>query len=302
MHANLQGVFAASITPLNEDLSIDLAGIPRLLDFLAGRGCDGVLMFGTTGEGPSFAPAERLETLRAALSWRKSTPNFRLLAGVGMPSMQETIELTQTAFELGIDGVVTLPPYYFRKVQDDGLFAWFSQVIQRAVPSGGALFGYHIPNVTGTPLSLDLLARLKEAFPEQFVGIKDSSGDAEFARQLGERFGEQLIVLTGNDRLFSHALANQAAGCITAVANLRSSDLRQVWMSFHSGDRTAQEAAQSSLTAARAVMDRYPPFPPLLKALFARQHAFPRWAVRPPLLPLPVTLEEQVLAELQQIQ
>jgi 4-hydroxy-tetrahydrodipicolinate synthase len=302
MIANLRGVFAAAITPLNDDFSIDLAGIPRLLDFLAGRGCDGALMFGTTGEGPSFAPAERLEALQAALSWRKTHPNFRLMAGVGTPSLQETVELTQAAFDLGIDGVVTLPPYYFRKVSDDGLFAWFSQVIDRAVPPGGALLGYHFPYVSGVPLSLDLLARLKEAYPERFVGIKDSSGEAEFARQLGERFGEQLVVLTGNDRLFSQALANHAAGCITAMANLHSPDLRRVWMSFQNGDRLTEEAAQASLTAARAVMDRYPPFPPLLKALFARQYAFPRWAVRPPLLPLPETLEEQVLVELLRVQ
>jgi 4-hydroxy-tetrahydrodipicolinate synthase len=302
MFANLQGVIAAAITPLNDDFSIDLTGIPRLLDFLAGRGCNGALLFGTTGEGPSFAPAERLEALRVALNWRKAYPDFRLLAGAGIPSLQETIELTQAVFDLGIDGVVTLPPYYFRKVHDDGLFAWFSQVIRRAVPNRGALFGYHIPNVSAVPRSLEVLARLKEAFPERFAGIKDSSGDPEFARQLGERFGEQLVVLTGNDRLFSLALTNQAVGCITAMANLFSSDLRQVWLSFQSGDRLTQESAQATVTAARAVMDRYPPFPPLLKALYSRQHAFPRWAVRPPLLPLPEMLEEQVLAELQLIQ
>jgi 4-hydroxy-tetrahydrodipicolinate synthase len=298
MFANLQGVFAAAITPLNDDFSIDFAGIPRLLDFLAGRGCDGALLFGTTGEGPSFAPAERLETLRVAVNWRKAYPDFHLLAGSGTPSLQETIELTQAAFDLGIEGVVTLPPYYFRKVQEDGLFAWFSQVIDRAVPHGGALLGYHFPNVSGVPLSLDLLARLKEAFPEQFVGIKDSSGEAEFAHQLGESFGEELVVLTGNDRLFSQALANHAAGCITAMANLYSPELRQVWTSFQNGDRATQAAAQATVTAARAVMDRFPPFPPLLKALFARQHAFPRWTVRPPLLPLPDEIVERALKEL----
>jgi 4-hydroxy-tetrahydrodipicolinate synthase len=298
MVANLQGVFAAAITPLNDDFSIDFTGIPRLLDFLAGRGCDGALVFGTTGEGPSFAPAERLEALRVAVNWRKAYPDFRLLAGSGTPSLQETIELTQAAFDLGIDGVVTLPPYYFRKVQDDGLFAWFSQVIDRAVPRGGALLGYHFPNVSGVPLSLELLTRLKEAFPEQFVGIKDSSGEAEFAHQLVESFGEQLVVLTGNDRLFSQALANHASGCITAMANLYSPELRQVWISFQSSDRLSQELAQATLTAARALMDHYPPFPPLLKALLARQHAFPRWTVRPPLLPMSDELVEQALKEL----
>ena len=140
MSAPISGVFAAALTPLKVDFSIDLDGIPALLDFYRSRGCHGALLFGTTGEGPSFAPAERLEAFHAAQKWRKAYPDFRLLAGTGTPSLPETLELTQAAFEAGMDGVVTLPPYYFRKVSDDGLFAWFSQVIQRAVPNWRQVF------------------------------------------------------------------------------------------------------------------------------------------------------------------
>jgi 4-hydroxy-tetrahydrodipicolinate synthase len=292
------GVFAAAITPLANDFSLDLDGLPRLLEFLSGRGCHGALLFGTTGEGPSFSPAERLAALRVAQDWRRAQPDFRLLAGVGTPSLRETIELTQAAFDLGLDGVLALPPYYYRNVIDDGLFAWFSQVIERAVPAGGTLFGYHIPKVSGVPLSLALLTRLKESFPERFAGLKDSSGDPEFARQLGEQFGASLDVLTGNDRLFSHALAHHAVGCITAVANLYSPDLRRVWDAFQEKDAHTQENAQQRLTAVRAVTDRYQPYPPLLKALLARQFDFPRWAVCPPLLPLSAELADQAMHEL----
>jgi 4-hydroxy-tetrahydrodipicolinate synthase len=117
--------------------------------------------FGTTGEGPSFSPTERLEALRSALLVRQKHPQFRLLFGTGTPSLEETASLTRAAFDLGVDGVVVLPPYYFRKVSDDGLMAWFSQVIETAVPAGGALLGYHFPNMSGVPLSLDLPGRLK---------------------------------------------------------------------------------------------------------------------------------------------
>ncbi|MCU0488678.1 MAG: dihydrodipicolinate synthase family protein, partial [Anaerolineales bacterium] len=161
MSSPIHGVFAAALTPLQSDDSIDLDAIPALLSFLAGRGCHGALLFGTTGEGPSFSPSERLAVFQVAVQWRRTDPTFRLLAGVGTPSLDETIQLTRAAFELGLDGVVCLPPYYFRKVSDEGLFTWFSRVIQRAVPSGGAFFGYHFPGVSGVPLSIDLLARLK---------------------------------------------------------------------------------------------------------------------------------------------
>lgn len=286
------------MTPLQEDGALDLDGLENLLEFLARRGCHGALLFGTTGEGPSFSPIERLAALHRAAAWRQSRPQFRLLAGTGTPSLAETAELTRAAFDLGMDGVVTLPPYYFRKVSDDGLFAWFAQVIRQSVPAQGAFFGYHFPSVSGVPLSIDLLARLKDAYPAHFAGIKDSSGDPEHARALGQRFGSDLAILTGNDRLFSLALQQQAAGCITAMANLHSPDLRQAWDAFQAGDAAALAQAQGRLDRARLIMDRCPPFPPLLKALLARQHGFQRWPVRPPLLNLSPEIEEQVAADL----
>ena len=175
------------------------------------------------------------------------------------------------------------------------MFTWFSQVIQRAVPANGALLGYHIPSLTGVPLSLDLLARLKDAHPDQFAGIKDSSVDADHARALGKRFGSDLQVFSGTDSLFSLALEQGASGCITAMANLRSPDLRKVWDAFQAGG--AEPAAQRRLDAAREVMGRYPPNPPLYKALLARLHPFAHWAVRPPLLPMDAGRAEQALAE-----
>jgi 4-hydroxy-tetrahydrodipicolinate synthase len=294
-HQHLAGVYAAAVTPVRADFSIVLEDVPKLLHFLARRGCHGALLFGTTGEGPSFAPAERLALLREALSVRRELRDFRLLAGTGTPSLEETVELTRAAFDLGVDGAVVLPPYYFRKVSDDGLFAWFSQVIRRAVPPGGAVFGYHVPPISGMSLSLDLLARLKDAFPERFAGIKDSSADAEHAKRLGERFGKELIVLNGNDRLFSLALQNSASGCITALANLCSPDLRAVWDAHIRGG--GDQDAQRRLDLGRSLLDRFPPAPPLLKALMSRVHHFRPWMVCPPLLPLSAEVEAQVFSE-----
>ena len=189
----LAGVYSAAVTPLKADFSPDLEAIPSLLDFLAGRGCHGILLLGTTGEGPSFSPEERLGILRAALQVRGMLPatqdgTYKILAGTGTPSLTETIALTRSAFDLGYDGVVVLPPYYYRKATDEGLFRYFSELIHKAVPSDGFLLGYHIPGTAGIGFSTDLLARLKDAFPHQFAGIKDSSHDADFARQAGRTF------------------------------------------------------------------------------------------------------------------
>ncbi len=295
----LAGVYTAAVTPLKLDSTLDLEAVPVLLRFLASRGSHGALLFGTTGEGPSFSPAERETLLRAACAFRPEAPDFRLLAGTGTPSLAETIDLTKLAFSLGFDGVVVLPPYYFRKVSEDGLFEWFSEVIRKAVPSDGYLLGYHIPSVSGMSFSLDLIQRLKDAFPNQFAGIKDSSHDIDFARSLGQRFGADLLVLNGTDSYLQLAMENKAQGCITAAANLISPDLRAVWDAVRAGADPTD--IQVRVTAQRHVLEKYPPFPPTLKALMHRLHNFPRWNVRPPLEALSAKAEEQALAEFNQV-
>src|SRR5215203_4094113 len=261
----LAGVYAAAVTPLREtspnengnDLTLDLDSVPALLNFFASRGCHGIVLFGTTGEGPSFSPKEREILMRAACEYRQHVPNFRLIAGTGTPSLSETIELTKLAFDLGYDAALVVPPYYFRKATDDGLFRWFSELINKAVPSDRYILGYHFPNVAGIGFSIDLLARLKDAFPSQFAGIKDSCHDAELARNLGEKFGYDMVALTGTDSYVLLAMQNKAAGCITAPANILSPDLRTVWDLMREGRDTSQ--AQARVTRQREILDKYPP-------------------------------------------
>ncbi len=293
----LAGVYAAAVTPLRADGAPDHDGVLRLLDFLARRGCHGALLFGTTGEGPSFSLEERLGVMRAALAIRQDHPNFRLFVGAGTPSLTETVNITRTAFALGYDATVILPPYYYRKVNDEGLFAWFSEVIHKAAPADGTVLGYHIPPVTGIPFSLDLLERLKYTFPRQFAGIKDSSAEPEHARRLGERFGAELLVFNGSDRLLTLALQSHAAGCITALANVCSPDLRLVWEAYFRGEIDIR--AQSRLNTARDVLENFPPAPPLLKALLHHRYGLPFWPVRAPLCQVTANLVAHALAEME---
>src|SRR6266498_219838 len=291
----LAGVYAAAVTPLKPDSALDLEAVPALFKFLASRGCHGIVLFGTTGEGPSFSPTEREVLMRCAREVRESMPGFRLIAGTGTPSLSETIDLTKLAFDLGYDGVLVVPPYYFRKATDNGLFTWFSEVIQKAVPANGYLLGYHFPNVAGIGFSMELLARLKDAFPVQFAGIKDSSHDPDLAQALGERFGSDLVVLTGTDSYLELAMQNKAAGCITAPANILSPDLRAVWDLINAGKDSTD--AQARVKKQRDILDKYPPFPPTLKALLHRLHGLPRWSVKPPLESISEQMEEQVVRE-----
>jgi 4-hydroxy-tetrahydrodipicolinate synthase len=238
--------------------------------------------------------------MRAASACRDQLPGFRFIAGVGTPSLSETIELTKLAFDLGYDAALALPPYYFRNASEAGLFNWFSELITQAVPSDGYLLGYHFPRVAGIGFSINLLARLKEAFPTQFAGIKDSSHDADLTRNLGEKFGDDLVVLTGTDSYVQLAMENKAAGCITAPANIISPELRHVWDLIREGKDAS--AAQAHVTELREILDKYPPFPPTLKALLHRLHGLPRWHVKPPLVDITEAMEEQIVSELTGIQ
>jgi len=302
----LAGVYAAAVTPLHHTTDVDnnaslldLGSVPALLKFFASRGCHGIVLFGTTGEGPSFSPTEREILMRAVCEYREPLPGFRLIAGTGTPSLSETIDLTKLAFDLGYDAALVVPPYYFRKATDDGLFNWFSELINKAVPSTGYILGYHFPNVAGIGFSIELLSRLKDAYPTQFAGIKDSSHDPDLAQTLGETFGSDLAVFTGTDSYLQLAMKNNAAGCITAPANILSPELREVWDAIREGKDTAESLAR--VKTLLDVLDKYPPFQPTLKALLHRLYEFPRWGVRPPLVEISHEMEERLVKEFKAI-
>ena len=285
----LAGVYAAAVTPYlgmprtagKPDTAFDFESLAVFLHFLASRGCHGALLFVTPGEGPSFSPKEREALLRAIRVIKNQVRGFKLLVGTGTPSLTETIELTKLAYELGYDGTVVLPPYYFRKASEEGLFRWFSELIENAVPEGRHLLGYHIPAMTGVGFSLDLLERLKTKYPNQFAGIKDSSHDADFAAAVGQRFGRELLVLNGTDSYFHHALQNHAQGAITAPANLISDNLREIWDTYQAGNDPSE--VQARVTEQRHFLEQYSPIAPLLKGLLHKLHGLPNWSLRPPL-------------------
>jgi 4-hydroxy-tetrahydrodipicolinate synthase len=153
--------------------------------------------------------------------------------------------------------------------------------------------------MAGIGFSVDLLARLKDAFPIQFAGIKDSSHDADLARTLGEKFGYDLVVLTGTDSYLQLAMQNKAAGCITAAANIISPDLRNVWDGMNESKDITN--VQERVNAQRHILEKYPPFPPTLKALMHRLCGLPRWAVKPPLVSISLEMENQITREFESL-
>jgi 4-hydroxy-tetrahydrodipicolinate synthase len=277
----LAGVYAAAVTPLTSGLDLDREGLLNLLGFVAGRGCHGVVLMGTTGEGPSLSLQQRISILEVGAAARLEHPGLRLIAGTGTPALEDTAVLNRKAFDLGYDAVLVLPPYYFGTASETGIVDWFKAMVERSVPADGAVLGYHIPGVSGMHLTDTLVERLVDALPNNFVGLKDSSASPEQAANFGARFGAEMTLFNGTDSLLTEALSAGAAGCITALANLASPDLRQVWDAHQRGATDA--SAQARLVAGRRVVTKYPPAAALLKSILTAEHGFSNWAVMPPL-------------------
>jgi len=285
------GINAAVLTAMQPDLSPDLDRMTAHARWLLGNGCNGLGVLGTTGEAISFGLHERMAILEGLVA--RGIPARRMMPGTGCASLTDSVELTKHAAEAGCPGVLMLPPFYYKGPSDDGLFAYFSEVVQRT--SGAAkLYLYHFPQQSAVPFSLALIERLLKAYPGTFKGVKDSSGDYANMKAMIDAFSaEGFEVYSGSDEYVQRILAEGGAGCITAAANANCRFGAIVY-----ARRTGPEAdaAQAALTATRRAATTVPLIPGL-REIIARSTGDAGWrTIRPPHLPLPPAQADAVWA------
>ena len=285
------GVNAAVLTPMTADLAVDLDRMAAHCRWLLGNGCDGLGILGTTGEANSLGISERLAFMEGLVE--RGVPAETLLPGVGTPAITDTVLLARRAAELGCPGVLALPPFFYKNPSEDGLFAFFSEVVQR---TGGTprLYLYHFPAQSAVPITLSLVERLLRAFPGTVRGIKDSSADLANTRAYVDHFAQDgFEVYCADDGHLLQHLAAGGAGCITAASNVTSAVNARVY----AGRGSAVGAdAQAVLTALRRALTSQALIPGL-KALVARHTGDAAWRhVRPPHMPLSAEAEARLLA------
>jgi 4-hydroxy-tetrahydrodipicolinate synthase len=286
MASSFEGVYAAALTPLRDDLSIDGRAFAEHCRRLLDEGCDGLAIFGTTGEANSFSVGERVDAWTALVA--DGVPARTLLPGTGACALTDAVTLTREALAIGASGVLALPPFYYKGVSDDGLFRFFAELIERVGDDRLRLFLYHIPPQTILGFSFALIGRLLDAYPGVIAGTKDSSGDAARIEAVCREF-PQLRVFAGTEALLLDTLGWGGAGCISATVNVTAPLSAEVY-------RTRSGEAQERLTQRRLDLERFPVIP-ALKAILRERTGDETWRnLRPPLVALDEAQERGLLA------
>ena len=288
----LGGLLAAVTTPVDEDLGCNAKLLEERCRYLLEMGCDGLALFGTTGEGPLFSVQQRLSTLDHLVA--AGIESSRIVVSVSAMTLPDIVRLARHATDAGCAGVLLMPPFFFReRISAAGAFQFFVAAIERIARPDLRLILYHFPDITGVPITPDIVRRLMERFPGTIVGIKDSGGDWDYTDSLLTRFSE-LSILTGTEVDVPRLLAAGGAGTICGLANVVPGLMRRM---FDAPTFSARRRFIPLLHAVDAVMSRGL-FICCLKAIIAADTGQPDWLrVLPPLCPLPAYERETIVTD-----
>ena len=320
MTKRIRGVLAPVVTPFRADLSPDRDRFIAHCEWLLARDC-GLAAFGTNSEANSLSFDERamlLDELVAA-----GIDPARMMPGTGCCSMTETVNLTTQAVKHGCAGVLMLPPFYYKNVTEEGLFRYFSEVVQRVSDGRLRIYLYHIPSVAVVGITPKLVERLLQAYPTAIAGMKDSSGDwnntktfldafAVRAGRAGSKAGaaRTFDVFVGSESFLLANLRHGGVGTISATANVNPAAIHSVFAeaTTRQGAGSASglqlEALQAKLNIVREVFSstKFPSMIAALKQAIAIYRNDPGWArVRPPLIELTPEQAKMLAAEMKAI-
>ena len=299
----IRGVLVPVVTPFKADLSPDRQRFIRHCQWLVSQDC-GLAAFGTTSEANSLSAKER-KNLLDALVVAGIDPS-RMMPGTGCCSIIETVDLTAHAIQHGCAGVLMLPPFYYKDVSEEGLYRYFSEVVQRVGDTRLKIYVYHIPSVAIVSVTPRLIERLLKAYPNAIAGMKDSSGDWNNTKTFLEAFADNgFDVFVGSESFLLANMRSGGAGTISATANVNPAAIHELYAlaSAVSADLDL-EALQARLNVVREVFSnkKFPSMIAALKQAIAMYTNDPEWIrVRPPLIELTTEQAKLLAAELQAI-
>ena len=299
----IRGVLAPVVTSFKADLSPDCERFIRHCQWLLSQNC-GLAVFGTNSEANSMAAEERMKLLDALVA--AGLHPSRMMPGTGCCSITETVALTAHAVKHGCAGVLMLPPFYYKTVSEEGLYRYFSEVVQRVGDTRLKIYLYHIPPVAIVGITPKLVERLLKAYPNAIAGMKDSSGDWNNTKTFLDAFaGDGFDVFVGSESFLLVNMRNGGVGTISATANVNPAAIHELYRKCSGvrrgdcpGDKKALgksasttdlERLQARLDVVREVFNsrKFPSMIAALKQGIAIYTNDQEWArVRPPLVEL----------------
>jgi len=272
---HMKGVLAPVVTPF-VDGRPDPARLIAHCRWLLSQDC-GLAVFGTNSEGTSLSVGEKIDLIDALID--AGIAPGRMMPGAGACALPDAVAVCAHVARRGCGGALVLPPFYYGDATDEGLYAFFAELIDRVGDARLRLYLYHIPPVAGVGFSLDLVGRLIADFPRVVVGIKDSSRDDANTFAMLERF-PGFGVFPGNETNLPAFLRAGAAGTISATCNVNAPAI--VDLHANAGAPDAQERL-AAVNDVRATFARWPMIA-AMKAAIAQATGDPAWrALRPPL-------------------
>ena len=283
MH-KISGTYCATLTPFNEDYSINKKLLLDHCKNLLSKNIEGVAIFGTTGEANSLSINEKIDTINFLIDNKIDTQ--KLLPGTGLNSIADTVFYTKAIAKMKVRAVLVLPPFYYKNINSDGLVNYFTRVIEGVGDENLHYLLYHIPQMSGVNIDFHVIEKLIHKFPENVVGIKDSSGDTDNMLKTIKYFSD-FCVFSGSDSLALKIVRNGGAGAITATSNISAKLLSFIlsnWKKEASINNFAE--IQNLQNDIRAAVFSYEPIS-TLKAFLSAKNDIPEWnRLIPPLQPI----------------
>ncbi len=278
MAARIRGVLAPVLTPYTENLEPDVGRFIAHCRWLVDNNV-GLAIFGTNSEAASLSVSERLSMTDALLE--AGIPAARLMPGTGACALPDAVTLTKHAVENGASGALMLPPFFFKGVSDDGLYAYYSEVIERVGNDRLKVYLYHIPQVTAVPITMNLIEMLRKRYPDTVVGAKDSSGNWDNTQAMIDNFAKDgFDVFPASESTLSKALPLGAAGCISATVNMNPGGIHALYLGWNT---PVGETLQAKADVIRQIFQS-PQMIQAMKRVVAELSNDPAWRfVRPPL-------------------
>jgi 4-hydroxy-tetrahydrodipicolinate synthase len=267
------GLNCALSTAFDTEGRVDVTRTARHAAWVMANGCDGITLFGTTGEGASVGVSERHRAFGGLAAAGIDIP-ASVIGGVLAASREEIVAQARAAYAAGCKALLLAPPFYFGDVPDDGVFACFARIFDALGSDLRDVILYHIPGMTKVSISVEVTRRLAEAYPGVVIGVKDSNGDwPATERRLKELPGMQILV--GDERQLAKAVRNGGSGTICGLANVAPDLLRPL---AHEGHDDARIGNMVDAILGYSFMSA-------IKSLVADLHGDEGWRpMRPPLM------------------